>query len=61
MNGITPNESAIGSNPGPGWHVIGAGDFNGDGDTDILWQNANGQAGDLADERHHRFAASGRQ
>jgi serralysin len=24
--------------------VIGAGDFNGDGDADILWQNTNGQA-----------------
>ena len=23
---------------------MGAGDFNGDGDADILWQNANGQA-----------------
>ena len=29
---------------GPGWSAIGTGDFNGDGHSDILWQNANGQA-----------------
>ena len=32
----------IGTNPGPGWHVKGTGDFNGDGHADILWQNDNG-------------------
>jgi serralysin len=29
-------------NPGPSWHVIGTGDFNGDGKSDILFQNTNG-------------------
>ena len=31
-------------NPGPSWKAIETGDFNDDGDSDILWQNANGQA-----------------
>jgi VCBS repeat protein len=29
-----------GPNPGPGWTAVGTGDFNGDGHSDILWQNA---------------------
>ena len=29
-------------NPGPSWHVVGANDFNGDGNADILWQNNDG-------------------
>src|SRR5271155_1592376 len=44
MNGTTPiGQQAVGANPGPSWKAIGTGDFNGDGDSDILWQNANGQ------------------
>jgi hypothetical protein len=30
------------ANPGPSWHVAGTGDFNGDGNADILWQNDDG-------------------
>ena len=33
----------VGSNPGPYWHPIATGDFNGDGFADILWQNSGGQ------------------
>ena len=29
----------VGPNPGPGWQAIGTGDFNDDGNSDILWQN----------------------
>ncbi len=28
------------------WKIVGSGDFNGDGRTDILWRNDNGQFGD---------------
>ena len=30
------------SEPGPSWHAIGTGDFNGDGKSDILLQNTSG-------------------
>jgi hypothetical protein len=34
----------IASNPGLSWSAVGTGDFNHDGQSDILWQNASGQA-----------------
>jgi hypothetical protein len=45
MNGATPlTEQLVGKNPGSSWQILGAGDYNGDGKSDILWQNDNGQA-----------------
>ena len=47
MNGtsqIASGSALVGPNPGPSWKAVGSGDFNGDGFSDILWQNANGQA-----------------
>jgi hypothetical protein len=35
----------VGTNPGPSWHVLGSGDYNPDGKSDILWQNDNGTPG----------------
>ncbi len=35
----------VSPNPGAAWRAVGTGDFNGDGDADILWQSTNtGQA-----------------
>jgi FG-GAP-like repeat len=31
-------------NPGPAWEIKGTGDFNGDGNSDIIWQGDNGTA-----------------
>ena len=46
MDGLNVlSTGAVGGNPGTAWHVIDSGDFNGDGKSDILWQNNNGQAG----------------
>ncbi len=53
-------------NPGPSWKAIGTGDFNGDGFSDILWQNTStGQAsiwemnGNTLDRRRTREPQSG--
>jgi hypothetical protein len=43
MNGTTVTQAGVvAGNPGPSWHVVGTGDFNGDGKTDIAWRNDNG-------------------
>ena len=40
MNGNTlTGGGPVSPNPGPAWKAIGTGDFNGDGDSDILFQN----------------------
>jgi hypothetical protein len=45
MNGATlVGGGSVGPNPGPSWHAIGTGDFNGDGFSDIVFLNTNGQA-----------------
>ena len=47
MNGTNPiagGSQWVGANPGPDWKVVGTGDYNGDGKSDILFQNTGGQA-----------------
>ena len=43
MNGGSVIGSGGLGNPGPAWHAIGTGDFNGDGRSDILLQNDSGE------------------
>ena len=44
MNGTNVIGGAlVGPNPGPSWHIIATGDFNGDGYSDILWQDTSGE------------------
>ena len=43
MNGATITKSSVVADPGPFWHVVGTGDFNGDGKTDILLQTNEGE------------------
>jgi hypothetical protein len=42
MNGTNRSGGGLVADPGPNWHAIGTGDFNGDGQSDILFQNTNG-------------------
>jgi len=42
MNGAAVIGAASLGNPGPDWHLMGAGDYNNDGKSDILWQNSSG-------------------
>ena len=35
--------SASLGNPGPSWHVMGIGDYNSDGKSDVLFQNTSGE------------------
>jgi hypothetical protein len=39
---FTGNVAHFNVNPGSTWHVVGTGDFNGDGMADVLWQNDSG-------------------
>jgi hypothetical protein len=43
QSGATVIASGNAGNPEPSWHAIGTGDFNGDGLSDILWQNRSGE------------------
>jgi hypothetical protein len=46
MNGTSVSATeVVGPNPGPNWRLVGTGDFNGNGQSDLLWQNVStGQA-----------------
>src|SRR5207237_448337 len=43
MNGTAKIGGGSLGNPGPSWHVKGSGDFNGDGFSDVLFQNDSGE------------------
>ena len=42
VGGAVATSGGVVANPGPTWHIEGSGDFYGDGNTAILWQNDNG-------------------
>jgi hypothetical protein len=42
MSGTTVIGGGSIGNPGPSWHIFGAGDYNHDGRSDILFQNSSG-------------------
>jgi hypothetical protein len=44
------------ANPGTAWHIVGSGDFNGDGIADLLWRNDNGTVVDWLGQSNGGFA-----
>jgi len=42
MNGMSIAQAGLTPNPGAAWRLIGTGDFNGDGHSDLLFQNNDG-------------------
>jgi hypothetical protein len=43
LNGTTVIGAGSVGNPGPSWHVMGVGDYNNDGRSDILFQSSSGE------------------
>ena len=59
-NGSLVVNSNFLSNPNPGnsWHIVGTGDFNGDGRSDILWQNNDSTITDWLGQADGSFAGN---
>ena len=55
---FTGNVDKVNILTGPDWHVIGTGDFNGDGLDDILWQNDNGTVRDWLGQADGSFVGN---
>jgi hypothetical protein len=58
MKGTSVGGSASFGSPGPTWHAEASGDFNADGNPDILWQNDSGEAA-IWETAGSRVAAAG--
>jgi hypothetical protein len=54
--GFTDNAGTFLVNAGAAWHVVGTGDFNGDGRDDILWRNDSGSLVDWLGQANGGFA-----
>jgi Ca2+-binding RTX toxin-like protein len=53
--GFTPNDANAARFVPTEWHVVGTGDFNGDGREDVLWRNENGQLSDWLGQANGGF------
>jgi len=56
--GFASNDANAMSGAPTSWKVAGTGDFNGDGRTDILWRNDNGQLSDWLGQANGGFASN---
>jgi Ca2+-binding RTX toxin-like protein len=56
--GWSDNAAAASSLVGNDWHIVGTGDFNGDGRTDMLWRNDSGALADWLATPNGGFVAN---
>jgi len=57
--GFLLNDDIALTNVATSWHVVGTGDFNGDGRDDILWRNDNGQLSNWLGQANGGFVNNG--
>ena len=57
--GFVLNDAIALTNVDTAWHVVGTGDFNGDGRDDILWRNDNGQLSNWLGQANGGFINNG--
>lgn len=57
--GYTDNGGVAGASVPTSWKVVGTGDFNGDGRSDILWRNDNGQLSEWVGTANGGFTDNG--
>jgi hypothetical protein len=57
-SGFAGNFANADANAGTDWHIVGTGDFNGDGRSDILWRNDNGDLTNWLGQLNGGFASN---
>jgi hypothetical protein len=57
-SGFSGNFANSDANAGTDWHIVGTGDFNGDGIDDVLWRNDNGNVTDWLGQANGGFASN---
>jgi hypothetical protein len=57
-SGFVSNFANADANAGTDWHIVGTGDFNGDGRSDILWRNDNGDLTNWLGQLNGGFASN---
>jgi hypothetical protein len=56
--GFIGNTNAAWNNASSSWHIVGTGDFNGDGRSDILWQSDSGEVTDWLGNANGGFSGN---
>ena len=59
--GFVGNSAQDTANVHSSWHIVGTGDFNGDGMADVLWRNDNGTVSDWLGQSNGGFVGNSAQ